>query len=420
MCGQPHRKLSLFEPQPKERTGNQGRPAFLLTRPTDNGRNEETALPPPSSPPSSSPLGREQLSESPATLTEQVRCKEEIVPGRSITKITTLLPDIEHFSTSPVAVTATSPRTRAFFDAGLVEAVRSPPRPGGAIITEIASDTEFTIVEAKTRHCAAGAADARDAAAAQAHGHRQELGIEEPLEKRAGSRSRSGERFEPSGQSARHSVRLPYVIGRTVVSTDVPRLMRAASLRQQRLRDYDRQLEMERQREKLRILAQREKQRERERERERKRERERERERECERARLARAAAVQFRQQEEARQQRVRSQCLDPPAKHDSPLQALIIELKAGLEADPAVYYAVRGVLHEYEEHTGRVPAKASSVDEPSDRTKMLKQRAREANRQERFDEVSRDKHRRLPQVSFDDDTSATERERPRTLPQGK
>ncbi|GAA5860398.1 hypothetical protein JCM3774_000407 [Rhodotorula dairenensis] len=387
-------------------------PAFLLTRPTDNGRNEETSLPPPSSPTSSSP-GQEQAQAStsalPSPRSERTCTQQAPGSSRPIPPITTLLPDIEHFSASPVAVTATSPRTRAFFDAELSATVRSPPRPGGAVITEIASDTEFTIVEAKTEHRGAAVAEAQSREAEQAQERCRNVIAEEPLRQCAESRFRTGKRFEPAGQSSRHSVRLPFVIGRTVVSADVPRLMRAESLRQQRLRDYDRQLELERQREKLRILAQRQLQEE---------QRDREREREREQARLMYAAAVRLRQPEEARKQPREPQRPDPPASRDSPLQALIVELKAGLEADPAVYYAVRGVLHEYEEHTGRAPARASSVDGPSDRAMKLKQRAREANRRERANELSRHSHRRRPQVSFDEDTTATERdrERPHTL----
>lgn len=323
----------------------------------------------------------------------------------------TLLSDTEQFSTSPVAVTATSPRTRAFFATDYSAATRSPPRPGGAIITEISSDTEFTIVDSKTEHRRRALPELLSREAGPEREHKRDGSPKKRSDKRAEGRPQVGHRFEPSPtkHSSNQSFRLPFVIGRTIVSTAVPHLMRDESLRQQRLRDYDRQLEAERQREKMRILAERRVQQE-------------ERERQLRRERLLQAEALEMlRQREEAKRQRAAAmERPAPPAptplREESPLQALILELKAGLEADPAVYYAVRGVLHEYEEHTGRRPARASSVDEPSTRRSARQhERRREPVRQEQVNSSSRGPPRRRPQVSFDEDTSTTER--PPTLP---
>ena len=320
-----------------------------------------------------------------------------------------MLSDTEQFSTSPVAVTATSPRTRAFFATDYSAATRSPPRPGDAIITEISSDTEFTIVDSKTENRRRAVPELLSRESGPAREHKRDVSTKNRSDERTEGRPEIGRRFEPSPtkRSSSQSFRLPFVIGRTIVSTAVPHLMRDESLGQQRLRDYDRQLEAERQREKMRILAERRSQQE-------------ERERQHQRERLLRAQALVQRQREEAKKQRAAMERPVPPAPtppaRETPLQALILELKAGLEADPAVYYAVRGVLHEYEEHTGRRPARASSVDEPSTRRSARQhERRREPVRQEQVNAFSRGLPRQRPQVSFDEDTSTTER--PPTLP---
>ncbi len=98
------------------------------------------------------------------------------------------------------------------------------------------------------------------------------------------------------------------------------------------------------------------------------------------------------------------------PHNEESPLQALITELKAGLEVDPAVYYAVRGVLSEYEEQTGRAPPRASSVDEPKPhRFERVREKARATNRREDASVRSPDRPRRS-RVSFDDAEVRTEK----------
>lgn len=391
--------------QPTGQSHPKVRPAFVLTRPTENGRNEEAAVPPPGAPSSTTP-SREETPTRDAPANEST---EGQGPGtsRPTPKITTLLSDIEQFSTSPVAVTATSPRTRAFFATDYSAAMRSPPRPGGAVITEIASDTEFTIVDSKTEYGRRALPERLSREAGPEREHKRAVPAKNRSDGRAEGRPEIGRCFEPSPtkHSSSQSFRLPFVIGRTVVSAAVPRLMRDESLRQQRLRDYDRQLEAERQREKMRVLSERRIQQE-------------ERERQRQRERLLQAEALELlRRREEVKRQRAAAferpapPAPTPPVREESPLQALILELKAGLEADPAVYYAVRGVLNEYEEQTGRRPARASSVDEPSTRrTVRQHERRREPLRQEPVDGSSRDPARRRPQVSFDEDSSTTER----------
>lgn len=395
--------------QPTGQSHPQVRPAFLLTRPTENGRNEEAAVPPPGSPASSTTPPRDETPTRDAAASESAEGQGPGT-GHPIPKITTLLSDTEQFSTSPVAVTATSPRTSAFFATNYSAATCSPPRPGGGIITEISSDTEFTIVDSKTEHRRRALPELLRREAGSERERKRDVPTKNRSDERTEGRPEIGRRFEPSPttHSSSQSFRLPFVIGRTIVSTAVPRLMRDESLRQQRLRDYDRQLEQERQREKVRVLSERRIQQE-------------ERERQRQRERLLQAQALELRQREEARKQRAAAMERPvPPAPappvRESPLQALILELKAGLEADPAVYYTVRGVLHEYEEHTGRRPARASSVDEPSTRRSMRQhERRREPARQEQVNVSPRAPSRRRPQVSFDEDTSTTER--PPTLP---
>lgn len=400
--------------QPTGQCHPKARPAFVLTRPTENGCNEEAAVPPPGSPSSTTPPPEVTPTRN-APATEPTKGHGPDA-GRPTPKITTLLSDIEQFSTSPVAVTATSPRTQAFFATDYSAATRSPPRPGGGIITEISSDTEFTIVDSKTERRRRALPELLSCEAGPEREHKRDALTKKRVGERTGDLPEVGHRFEPSptGHSTKQAFRLPFVIGRTVVSNTVPSLMRDESLRQQRLRDYDRQLEAERQREKMRVLAERRIQQE-------------ERERQRQRERLLQAEALELlRRREEVKRQRAAAigrpappapPAPTPPVREESPLQALILELKAGLEADPAVYYAVRGVLHEYEEHTGRRPARASPVDEPSTRrTVRQHERRREPLRQEPVGGSSRDPARRRPQVSFDEDSSTTER--PPALPQ--
>ncbi|GAA5978993.1 hypothetical protein JCM10908_002763 [Rhodotorula pacifica] len=386
--------------EPSTKSPAKGRPAFLLTRPTDNGRNEEANISQPSTPSATSPT-EPKLSHTDET-PKKPHVEQVSATDQPTLKITTLLSDTEQFSTSPVAVTATSPLTRAFFETDFSTTLRSPPRPGGAIITEIASDTEFTIVGHKTAQVASTTIKLQSREASKERRRQRDTSVKGRADDRAESRPRHGRRFDPAGQSTGHSAHLPFVIGRTAVSTAVPRLMRADSLRQQRLQEYDRQLEAERERQRRRNFEERQRQ-----------------EEARERERLIQAATLHRRREEEARRrqstQRPTPPAPTPPAR-DSPLQALIAELKAGLEADPAVYYAVRGVLQEYEEHTGRAPARASSVDEPPSRSAKLKQRLREANRREQAYEFEK-AHRRRTRVSFDDETTATEGEQIRILP---
>ncbi|BGP53234.1 hypothetical protein JCM8202v2_000793 [Rhodotorula sphaerocarpa] len=226
-----------------------GGPTFVLTRPTANGVNERTPLVPASSPPGSSPT----LAKEPSPYVARTS------PVQPALKIKTVLSDVEAFSASPVQATASSPRTRAFFETDF-SVVRSPPRPGEAVVTELTSDAEVTIVE--------------------------EVARDEPS-----SRKCSGNK--PSAHPTLH--------------------------------------------------------------------------------------------------------------KEESPLQALITELKAGIEVDPAVYYAVRGVLSEYEEQTGRAPARASSVDEPApQRVVRVRETRRAVDRWEDAWSEPPDRQRRS-RVSFDD-----------------
>lgn len=363
-----------------------GRPAFLVTRPTENGVNEESIPSQPSTPIIVTLVGAKSSLPAPRGV-----CPPEEDAAPPTLKINTLLSDTEQFSASPVAATATSPRTRAFFNTDFSVGLRSPPRIGGAIITEIASDTEFTLVEKVSRTTFKHVVNdpAPDAPAARQHGT-----VTRPLPPQAfvaSARVAPGsDRFDPIPSSPlRHAAassarKLPFVNGRTIVSTAVPRLMRAESLRQQRQRQEPSEAAEPR-------LLHRHRQPD-----EPSRHHDGPRHREPELAR-PRAAVPNDHLD---RLQRSRS-----PSFGTSPLQALILELQAGLEADPAVYYAVRGVLSAYEEQTGRAPARASSVDEPPNRLARLRERARAANKADRTRARSPGTLRRA-RVSFDDETS--------------
>ncbi|BGO88781.1 hypothetical protein NBRC10512_006921 [Rhodotorula toruloides] len=116
------------EDQPK-------RPAFVLTRPTVSGENELISITQ-SSTPSGSVAGDD---------------KDEDKPDPRNIRITTFLPETKTFFTSPTTTnaipnSAVSPLTQTFFSTDF--SVRSPPRPGGAFITELPSDAEVTVSQA--------------------------------------------------------------------------------------------------------------------------------------------------------------------------------------------------------------------------------------------------------------------------------
>ncbi|PRQ74912.1 Proteophosphoglycan ppg4 [Rhodotorula toruloides] len=116
------------EDQPK-------RPAFVLTRPTVSGENELVTITQPSTP-SGSVAGDK---------------KDEDKPDPRNIRITTFLPETKTFFTSPTTTnaipnSAVSPLTQTFFSTDF--SVRSPPRPGGAFITELPSDAEVTVSQA--------------------------------------------------------------------------------------------------------------------------------------------------------------------------------------------------------------------------------------------------------------------------------
>ncbi|BGP29286.1 hypothetical protein JCM10296v2_001024 [Rhodotorula toruloides] len=116
------------EDQPK-------RPAFVLTRPTVSGENELVSITQPSTP-SGSVAGDN---------------KDEDKPDPRNIRITTFLPETTTFFTSPTTTnaipnSAVSPLTQTFFSTDF--SVRSPPRPGGAFITELPSDAEVTVSQA--------------------------------------------------------------------------------------------------------------------------------------------------------------------------------------------------------------------------------------------------------------------------------
>ncbi len=117
-----------------------GGPTFVLTRPTANGVNERTPLVHSSTPPGSSPT----LAQDPSPYVARTS------PVQPALKIKTVLSNVEAFSASPVQATASSPRTCAFFETDFSVA-RSPPRPGEAVVTELTSDAEVTIVEEVAR-----------------------------------------------------------------------------------------------------------------------------------------------------------------------------------------------------------------------------------------------------------------------------
>ncbi|GAA5857598.1 hypothetical protein JCM8547_004289 [Rhodosporidiobolus lusitaniae] len=135
------------------------RPAFLLTRPTLAGENETVAISQPSTP--SASVHGDDDEKKVAQVDEK---NEEPKPAAALSapsiQIVTsgaVLTDTKHFYASPVTATefvpnsAISPgtpnssKTNAFFGSfGFAGPVVSPPRPGGATITELPSDAELT------------------------------------------------------------------------------------------------------------------------------------------------------------------------------------------------------------------------------------------------------------------------------------
>ncbi|BGP22080.1 proteophosphoglycan ppg4 [Rhodotorula toruloides] len=110
------------------------RPAVFLTRPTMSGENEMVSI---------------TQSSTPAGSVANDKDEDKTDP-RSI-RITTFLPETKTFFTSPTTTNAVpnsgvSPLTQTFFSTDF--SVRSPPRPGGAFITELPSDAEVTVSQA--------------------------------------------------------------------------------------------------------------------------------------------------------------------------------------------------------------------------------------------------------------------------------
>lgn len=364
-----------------------GGPTFVLTRPTANGVNERTPLVPASSPPGSRPT----LAKDPSPYVARTS------PVQPALKIKTVLSDVEAFSASPVQATASSPRTRAFFETDF-SVVRSPPRPGEAVVTELTSDAEVTIVEEVARD----EPSSRKCSGNKPSAHRPSIcygptrtsprrdppprtSLEPAPRQRTDPR-----RFEPARSSPLRRLQkpasygLPLVNSRTVISAMAPRIFRAESLRS--LRD-DRGSEEDH------AVAHRHPN-----------------------VFDERSRRTEHRMRREPASDRQPRRERFPPQhdrhgpspsatlhKEESPLQALITELKAGIEVDPAVYYAVRGVLSEYEEQTGRAPAMASSVDEPApQRVVRVRETRRAVDRWEDAWSEPPDRQRRS-RVSFDD-----------------
>ncbi|GJN87804.1 hypothetical protein Rhopal_000759-T1 [Rhodotorula paludigena] len=284
------------------------RPAFVLTRPTLGGENEQVSISQPSTP--SVKSAKDATSAS--ITAEQSRSAPTI-------QIQTFLPETKQFFASPTTTniapnSAVSPRTHAFFTSNFApapSAPRSPPRSGGAFITELSSDAEVVQVSVQIQE--AVSSDFRA-----------------PLPIKA---------ERPASPSP-----IEFVPRRTVVSSAVPRLVRAESLRQQHIyRRTDRRPSPQPPRAREQPVPRRRGPNE-------------------ERPREPRPAQPQHRRNE------------------ISPLGRLVRDLKLALADDPAAFYVLKGVLVEHEERIRRdeppysSPPPRSKRDERRDRRDVERQ----------------------------------------------
>ncbi|GAA5996967.1 uncharacterized protein JCM10292_006118 [Rhodotorula paludigena] len=343
------------------------RPAFVLTRPTLAGENEQVSISQPSTP--------SVKSAKDASITaEQSRSAPTI-------QIQTFLPETKQFFASPTTTniapnSAVSPRTHAFFTSDFApapSAPRSPPRPGGAFITELSSDAEVVQVSVQIQE--AVSSDFRTPLPTKAERPASPYDPHLPSPKftrlsRSPARpSRSPARPSSSSHGVRDDdrrrrlpqdygctsdsdsdtepARLPFVHSRTVVSSAVPRLVRAESLRQQHnYRRTDRRPSPQPPHAREQPAPRR-------------------RAADEERPHVRRPAQPQHRRNE------------------ISPLGRLVRDLKLALADEPAAYYVLKGVLVEHEERVRRDEPRSSA---PPPRPKRDERRdRRDVERQQPF-----------------------------------
>ncbi|BGP37246.1 hypothetical protein JCM10449v2_001151 [Rhodotorula kratochvilovae] len=359
------------------------RPAFFLTRPTMGGENEMISITQPSTP----SIGSLADDNEPAA-------SESLKPS---IQITTFLPETKQFFASPTTTnavpnSAVSPLTSAFFASDFTAGVRSPPRPGGAFLVELASDADVDVevdIRRATRTTVSIdkpftrappkplSAPEHPSSSKKNRSHspprREDRDHREralpPSSHRHRSRSRSREP-RPTRQHHHHqslsdsdtaysdldSPHVPFVHGRTVVSSAVPFLVRTESFRQQ-ARRFARAPAPQPPREDRR-REEREDRRREEREDRRREVRDRENRPREDRQREDRPREDRHREdrrrEDRARDERRRDD--GPP-----PLARVLEAVKQALRHDPAAYYALKGVLAEYEERTTRVSPHADS-----------------------------------------------------------
>ncbi|BGP45338.1 hypothetical protein JCM10450v2_001156 [Rhodotorula kratochvilovae] len=311
------------------------RPAFFLTRPTMGGENEMICITQPSTP----SIGSLADDNEPAA-------SESLKPS---IQITTFLPETKQFFASPTTTnavpnSAVSPLTSAFFASDFTAGVRSPPRPGGAFLVELASDADVDVevdIRRATRttvsidkpftraplkpvsspeHPPSSKKNrSRSPPRHEDRDHRERAPPSSSHRHRSRSRSREA---RPIRQHHHHqslsdsdtahsdldSPHVPFVHGRTVVSSAVPFHVRTESFRQQARR-------------------------------------------------FVREPAPQPPREDRRREEREDRRRDDGPP----PLARVLEAVKQALRHDPAAYYALKGVLAEHEERTTRVSPHADS-----------------------------------------------------------
>ncbi|GAA5912026.1 hypothetical protein JCM6882_002010 [Rhodosporidiobolus microsporus] len=351
------------------------RPAFVLTRPTLSGENELVSITQPSTPSASvkdddGEDAKEDNKDSPPTSAPEATPKKKDTQPITLDTSGAFLTETKvsgAFFASPVPVSAVSPRTNAFFGTDFqihLPSPPSPPRPGGACITELPSDVESlaekvsrTIVPSTTAkkddrkpkedeklhfrssvttqplRSPRGHEDERE----HDRHHSKSRNLKSPRPSRSRSRSpahgRNERRHRLSNTRGHHGdrygvqssdsssssdseeddyrPRLPFVHSRTIVSARIPKLPSGRDSLPPPRHDPQQQ-----QRD----------------------------------SRLYFEVSHQTRGPPSPPPQPAMQRPYTRPTEEHKPLEVLLREVKLSLEKEPAAFYAVKGVLAEFEE----------------------------------------------------------------------